>query len=179
MDADERWQQYLFRGHSQRELEEWARSLQVFRFVRARGGHANDGDSLLAVARYSGAADLGAFLAALGVQLNRLPMDAPEPVSGRPYSFEDWSRFPSKISNLRQFEQPKTRGIAGAQAFLWVLPDRVEISLPVGRYDVTAEDVANARQIEKFFVSEFARFVDPPVDDKHCICPRYYPEFFR
>lgn len=42
----DRWQQYLFEEHPETELRAWARRLKLFRFFRAFGGHANDGDSL-------------------------------------------------------------------------------------------------------------------------------------
>jgi hypothetical protein len=38
---------YLYRDHSRAEIHRWARELRLFRFVRAYGGHNNDGDQLL------------------------------------------------------------------------------------------------------------------------------------
>ena len=38
---------YLYRDHSRAEIHRWARELRFFRFVRAYGGHNNDGDHLL------------------------------------------------------------------------------------------------------------------------------------
>ena len=43
---DPRWDAYLHERHSPEELRGWARSLAYFRFCRAFGGHANDGDCL-------------------------------------------------------------------------------------------------------------------------------------
>jgi hypothetical protein len=54
----DRWQEYLYRRHDVAELRDWARRLQHFRFCRAFGGHANDGDQLVLALKYSGAADL-------------------------------------------------------------------------------------------------------------------------
>ena len=43
---DPKWLAYLYRDHSYDELARWTRSLRYFRFQRAIGGHANDGDEL-------------------------------------------------------------------------------------------------------------------------------------
>lgn len=51
------WEHYLYERHSQEELHAWARRLRYFRFVRALGGHANDGDRLLLALRHDGPAD--------------------------------------------------------------------------------------------------------------------------
>ena len=37
---------HLFSDHAELTLRDWARRLRIFRFCRAFGGHANDGDSL-------------------------------------------------------------------------------------------------------------------------------------
>jgi hypothetical protein len=63
----DRWQDYLYRSHSEAELADWARRLDHFRFCRAIGGHANDGDALLVALRYSSAADLESLWRELGV----------------------------------------------------------------------------------------------------------------
>ena len=47
-----RWLNYLFYGYGRAELGAWARRLHYFRFVAALGGHANDGDLLLAALHY-------------------------------------------------------------------------------------------------------------------------------
>jgi NAD(P)-dependent dehydrogenase (short-subunit alcohol dehydrogenase family) len=60
-----RWEQYLYERHSREELHAWARRLRYFRFVRAIGGHANDGDRLLLALRHGGAADALALSAQL------------------------------------------------------------------------------------------------------------------
>lgn len=52
---------------------------------------------------------------------------------------------------------------------------RVEVSLFDG-YDVTARTIAIARELEALLVAD--QVIDPPLDDEHCLCPRYYPELF-
>jgi hypothetical protein len=59
------WEQYLYARHSREELHAWARRLRYFRFCRAIGGHANDGDRLLLALRHDGPDDAQALCAQL------------------------------------------------------------------------------------------------------------------
>ena len=92
-----RWLDYLFHRHPPAELGAWARRLRYFRFCKAIGGHANDGDQLVAALRYADAADLRHLLAQLGLPGNaahrfgaahhraapgRLPLRVPGILSG-------------------------------------------------------------------------------------------------
>lgn len=49
--AASRWEQWLYERHSRAELAEWAPTLRYFRYCRAIGGHANDGDQLVVLLR--------------------------------------------------------------------------------------------------------------------------------
>ena len=62
---DPKWLAYLFRQHSEAELTEWMRELRFFRYIRALGGHANDGDMFLAALRCANHEDLPRLLTAL------------------------------------------------------------------------------------------------------------------
>ncbi len=42
-----RWEQWLYERHGKAELAEWVPTLRYFRYCRAVGGHANDGDQLV------------------------------------------------------------------------------------------------------------------------------------
>ena len=64
-----RWTQYLFEEHDEKKLRKWSRRLKFFRFFRALGGHANDGDSLDVAFAYVEPAQLDTFLAGLGIKL--------------------------------------------------------------------------------------------------------------
>jgi hypothetical protein len=61
----DRFEQYLFRSHSRAELQAWAKRLRYFRFCRALGGLANDGDCLAVALRHRGEADAQHLLASL------------------------------------------------------------------------------------------------------------------
>jgi len=66
-EQDAKWLSYLYREHRQAELEEWTRELRFFRYCRALGGHANDGDELVCSLRCPDPATQSRLLAALGL----------------------------------------------------------------------------------------------------------------
>jgi hypothetical protein len=57
----------ISRSHSEAELRGWAKSLRIFRYCESVGGHANDGDELLAAIRCERLTDTGQILHALGL----------------------------------------------------------------------------------------------------------------
>jgi hypothetical protein len=67
----DRLERYLFRSHSRAELRAWAERLRYFRFCRALGGLANDGDYLGVALRCAGERDAQQMLTKLsGSTLN-------------------------------------------------------------------------------------------------------------
>jgi hypothetical protein len=66
-EQDRRWNAYLYRRHSPRELRDWVTRLRMFRFCLAFGGHNNDGDDLRLALRADTDHDLHAVLDALGI----------------------------------------------------------------------------------------------------------------
>src|SRR6187402_3966899 len=99
---DLRWEQYLFASHTKGQLISWARSLEFFRFCRAYGGHANDGDNLLLAVRIESEGDLVAVLDQLGIGVQRLPESNPSGIQ----------QFPS-------IQQPGAVRLVGADVFCW------------------------------------------------------------
>jgi len=67
----DRFRTYLFEHHPEDEIRRWALSFTYFRFCRAYGGHANDGDQFLAALRYTDEADFLSILTSLGLTPNR------------------------------------------------------------------------------------------------------------
>ncbi len=67
-EQEAKWLSYLYRQHSQAELEEWTRALRYFRYCRAVGGHANDGDELLCALGCPDQAAQTRLLGALGLK---------------------------------------------------------------------------------------------------------------
>jgi hypothetical protein len=155
---DPSWRANLFRGPIQAELLAWARRLRYFRFCKAIGGFAQDGDQLRVALRCTTNADLRQLLAQLG-----LP----------PLARQDAYRRP-----LARHVQ-----LAGQRAFLTI--DRVpalQLNLSLADsekpYDVTTSAVTAAIAVETLLLAHEARIIDPPVASIYCVCPTYYPDLW-
>jgi hypothetical protein len=177
MADDSRWLAYLYETHPQEQLRRWAPSLRYFRFCRAFGGHAGDGDSLRAAVRASTEAEVRRVLAGLGVEATPVPDDAARPVPGVGYRGDAYARFPRRIDHLPHLAQPGHVHIP-ERAFVWVRAARVEISLH-DRGEVTREVVDSALRIEPRLAPFAADVLDPPLDDPHCVCPKFHPHLWR
>ncbi|MEV0390262.1 hypothetical protein [Nonomuraea sp. NPDC050643] len=175
-----RWTDYLYERHPPDRLRAWARELAYFRFCRAYGGHANDGDHLLVSLRAGTRADLLRVLSALAVPVERLPAAHPRPVPGVAYSAAEFARFPAPMSRFPDIGQPGHVEIAGQRAHVWSHGERLSISVAdvVDPYNVTGAAVAAAKSIEAMLGPIAGQVVDPPQDDRNCICPRHYPDFW-
>lgn len=145
MDA---WEQYLFARHSRDLLRSWAQRLRYFRFCRAYGGHANDGDRLLVALRHEGEDDARRLYAR---------------IAGAP--LEKWGH--TTIDRIPVFawmsKVEVTLSLSGANGNL---------------YDVTEGDAANAAALEPRLAVATDRIIDPPVANQHCIAPTTNPEFW-
>ena len=174
MDA---WQRYLHESHPEATLRAWARRLHRFRFVRAIGGHANDGDSLEAAFACAGEGDLRAFCATLGIPVVEYDTEPPQPEPGTPYPGEVFARFASLVPDTRWLRQPGHCTIAGQAVFVWC--ERGRIALSIGtEYRVTEADVRAAEAVEVALAQVTLPAIDPPADRRHCICPKYHPDLF-
>jgi len=171
------WHQYLFESHSEVTLRQWAKRLQKFRFVRAYGGHANDGDSLVVVYGYNGLWDLQRFFDLLGVQLVVHRQKPAQREPGISYTWEAYDSFPSLIPGTCWVEQPGHCLIGGRGVFAWCEVDKINLSLSSG-YCVNESDVTDAEVVEQVLQLVHLPLIDPPVNSKHCICPTFYPEYF-
>jgi hypothetical protein len=102
----------------------------------------------------------------------------PQATRGVSYSADAFSRFPSLIPGTEWLEQPNHREIAGQPVFIWCSQDQVKLSIAHG-YEVTEADVRSAELVEVTLQGVSLARVDPPADSEHCVCPRYYPDFFE
>ena len=171
------WTRYLLESHSEETLQSWAKRLSLFRFFRAYGGHANDGDSLDVVYRYDSFQELEKFLNLLGINLTNYTEQPPQPQSGVSYSGEDFTKFPSLIADTEWIQQPGHSVISGQNVFIWCEGGLVKISIGEN-YQVTEANVASAEMVEKLLLSSNLERIDPPFDTKHYICPKYHPAYF-
>lgn len=173
----DRWHQYLFEAHSEGTLRDWAGRLSFFRFFRAYGGHANDGDSLDVAYRYDSIQQLRDFLAFLDLAPVEHPERPPQPAAGVAYLGDEYARFASLIPDTEWIEQPGHCEIAGHRAFIWCTGEQIRLSLASG-YVVSESDVASAEALEIVLRTAPLARIEPPIDNRNCICPKYYPQFF-
>jgi hypothetical protein len=221
----QRWTDYLYERHPPARLHAWARELAYFRFCRAYGGHANDGDQLLAGLRVETQDDLVRTLSALSVPVTWLgPIDSrsvpgpadsrsapgavdlrsapgavdlrsvPGAVDSRPvpgpgglrsvpgvaYTAAEFARFPVAMPRFPGIGQPGHVEIAGQRAHVWSHGDRLDVSVAdtADPYSVTEAAVASAKAIEALLAPIARQVVDPPQDDRNCVCPRYYADLW-
>jgi len=172
-----RWNSYLLESHTEDTLRSWAKRLSLFRFFRAYGGHANDGDSLDVVFRYRDCEQLRGFLATLGVLLVEYDEMPPQPEPGVSYRGEEFANFPSLIPNTRWVQQPGHSIVAGQRVFIWCGKDTVKISIS-DDYWVSEENVVAAEAVERVLEVSNLERIDPPINTRNYICPQYYPEYF-
>ena len=178
-DELDRWERYLYENHSKASLAEWAPTLRFFRYCRAYGGHAGDGDSLRVVLRLESRSDVERLFAHLGIPLLILPPDEPQPVPGKPYPADEFLKFRSVVRRFPDIVQPGHVDVLGVSTFVWVDDDRMTIDSKGGNvWDVDETAIASARRLEPLLEPLAAQVLDPPQDDRHCICPKYYPELW-
>jgi hypothetical protein len=167
---ERRWIAYLYETHSPAELRRWATVLQYFRFCRAFGGHAGDGDRLAVALRAETEADVHTVLGGLGVPATPVPADAPRPGLGVAYRGDEYATFARRIRHLEHLAQPGWVDVDGERAFVWVSVGRVEVSL-TDRGAVTQANVDSAQRIEPHLAAFAADIIDPPLDDPHSFAP--------
>lgn len=160
---DDHWRELLFREHPKARLRAWARSLRHFRFVRGSGGGMDDhGDCLRLALRASSLAEIETILARLGATAQPPFSDRferPDGPIGESVSI--------RIGNVL---------LTGYRCF-----GRLELSLAdqTDPWRVAQGTVDTALSLEPLFDGLADRLIDPPQDDRHCLCPRYYPTFWE
>lgn len=167
---EERWERYMYEWHTPEELAGWAKQLRVFRYCRAYGGHANDGDALKAAILINNRHDLEEVCSHMGMELKVLPaLHDGDP----PYS--------RSIQAYPEYEQPGWIEISEVPLHVWVYPDRLELHLadPINRHVVTQEVLNAAVIVEQILEPLYERIIDPPQDNRRCVCPKYYPALFK
>jgi hypothetical protein len=178
--SDFYWEQYLYMQHSEAEIGAWARALRFFRYCRAYGGQSNDGDQLLVALAIGSEPDLIEVFTRLGIPLVQLPLDIPRPTPGVSYLASEYAKFRNPIRDYPHIEQPGYVRLADVKAFAWYHPGRLKISITEEEdpYEVSARAVQSARTVESLLLPLADRLIDPPQDDRNCICPKFYPAFW-
>jgi hypothetical protein len=166
---DARRHQYLFESIDLPTLRLWYARLHYFRFLRAVGGHANDGDSLNAALRYHSESDLLDLLCVLGLSAgngsvlsSEVPLAAPRP---------------SFVPDTNHLRQPGHCQIGGSDVFVWCSGSAMIISANPLSYTVEEIHVQAAEAVENVLrASLHHRILDPPGESPYYLCPHNYPD---
>jgi len=87
-----------------------------------------------------------------------------------------------EISGFPQYRQIGFTRLFGRKVFIWADKDSISIEINGtfgDMYAVSKWDFRKAGKLEKKLAKLDIDFVDPPIDNNHCICPKYYPEFWK
>ncbi|OWA34056.1 hypothetical protein B9G55_17135 [Saccharibacillus sp. O16] len=170
-EQEEMWFRYFYETHPRLELKEWARRLHIFRFCRANSEQTGDRDRLMAAFRVSTREELETLCTRLGIQLQKMPETDAESAAA--------DRF--RIQPYNDLRQPGHLKLFGLPAHVWVRSTRliVTISDADKPSDVTSRTIKAVEAIEAQIGDLVAQIVDPPLNDKHCLCPKFYPEYFE
>ncbi len=139
----------------------------MFRFCRAYGGNANDGDGLRATLRIADV-DAGlALVAAMGAVPR--PREGPGVVGRLP------------VPGRADADQPGWCDIGGDPVWLWIGRDatlEVHVQDPDDVWIVSEAAVQIAERLEVRLAAFALDPRDPPVDDWRCIAPQTHPAVF-
>ncbi|EFC46149.1 predicted protein [Naegleria gruberi] len=152
----------MYRFHSKEELVSWTNRMRYFRFVRAYGGHANDGDTLLAKFSFETTQKVSEFLQSLGVH------EGKDIINNKNFTEDGFWR------DLRNRDS----------IFLWITKEPPTVTLHVQNkencYEVKEDEVVRAIEIESL-LDEFTEKspINPPKPSNLCFCKENYPEEFE
>ena len=99
-------EKWIYENYDKTTLSRWISALRLFRFVRAWGGHLDDGDRFNLLIDYVDLADLKKSLLVLGIELRPIPEDYPRPIPGVSYKWDDYRKFKQEIYTHKGYEQP-------------------------------------------------------------------------
>jgi hypothetical protein len=167
---------------SERFLNHWAKRLKFFRYVKARGGFDGNIDKIILVLHFDCQEDILSFFDALAIpyKLHREQPSRPEP--GKSYSVADRAKFLPIIPGTNWIEQPVWRTIDLVLVSVWGEMDRLKFTI-VGpkekHWRITDTEFENAERLENIFEKYSQRIIDPPIDSNNCLCPKYYPQYWK
>jgi hypothetical protein len=184
MQLDKLKPAYLFETHSKGEIIKWATNLHYFYFIRAWGGHANDGDRFEAVIKYADRQDLINKLAKLDISFQKIPEDYPEPIVGKAYSTNEFETFKNSIKDFRDLEQPGNTCVKGIKCFIWIESGEILFSISGtddnNPYNVSNADFESCKSLERIFdANNFKDVKGTGIERQpNCVSESNYPNLF-
>ena len=184
MDIEKFQDKWLFQDHTKSEIKNWVRQLHYFYFVRAWGGHNDDGDRFMVAFSYSSKENLIDTLTKLGLQINILPPDTPRPIVGVSYPAAEFWKFKVSVRRFPDLEQPERAKINAFPCHIYIDDTKINISIAGTKddnfYAVTTKDFEVCKQLEIFFdtlsLSDDRNYEIE--EDAGCISRTKYPELF-
>lgn len=184
MNFDKISDERLFINNTKEEIMHWCRGLDYFHYMRARGGHNCEGDSFCVYFDHSSKEDLIAKLAKLGIGLQTLEEGfiAFDPFES--YDLEDLDKLKITIAEYPDLIQPQYVHILGYKVHIWVLNDKIEISVSGSKdglmYKVSDIDFGICQILEKEFERlGWQSILNMDIENQiHCISKVRYPELY-
>ena len=130
--------------------------------------------------RHESEAELRRQFETLGIPLLDMPPDAPRMVAGVSYRGDVAAKFLPFVDHLPHIRQPSHTKIDDVSCHVWINAEKWAISVMDSDdpYEVTQRCVDGARRLEPRLLPLANDIVDPPQDNDHCICPKYYPDIW-
>lgn len=145
----------------------------------------NDGDRFEAKLSYDSKNGLLELAKKLGVTLNILPKDTPQPIPGVSYPAAEFWEFKRPIKRFPDLEQPGTTVINSLPCHIYIDEDSFQILVSGtedgNTYAVTDKDIATCKKLESLFDElNLMPQKDFTIEDNAgCVSPKKYPELFR
>ncbi|MFN8368824.1 MAG: hypothetical protein U0Y96_16420 [Candidatus Kapaibacterium sp.] len=185
MQIDKFSDKWLYQDHSKSEIGNWVRHLKYFYFVRAWGGHNNDGDRFMVTFGFDTKENLLEKLDKLGITVNFVPADEPQPIPGVSYPSAEFWKFKILVRQFPDIEQPGNTTINNLPCHVYIGDAYVQISVSGTKdgnnYHVSNSDFEVAKQLELFFdtlLPNLERHFEIE-NNAACISRTKYPELFE
>lgn len=172
---------WIFGIYKPNELQNWAQRLKYFRFVFDPQINSGKEDSLELKLSYTSPQQYLSHLQKLGITPQKLQADCFEPKIGQAYSQNDVDKFQFEIEDVKGYRQTKILKLQNEHVFLWAERGKLRIQISGPYYcpcEIYEDEIRSAENIEGLFESVKDYIIDPPVDTIHCVCPKYYPQWF-
>lgn len=143
---------WLYENHDREQILQWVGQLDYFYFKRGPGGFGDCGEDFQADIRYGDRADLVAKLRGLGVELEPMRADAPQPEPDTSYTAAEWARFPRALRQFPDLQEPASQLVDGHRVYLSIFDDHFAIVGPTSdheRWAVTEDDFRACLSIER------------------------------
>ena len=175
---------YMFERHSKETIASWVRRLHYFYFVRAWGGHANDGDEFQAGIVFKNRLDLEDKLSQLGIVPGVISKNDAQPVIGKAYPASEFETFKIAVRQFPELEQPGHSTIAGQHVYVSIGSTAIDFSVSGtadnNSYEVSEADFEVCLKIEEVFENlNWRPFKDESFErNSSCVSQVNYPEFY-